>query len=152
MWFWYRCAQGGKNSYIDLPSPEPPYHLICQIVNGIRWSNKIGRGWSRIPIFPLKDNYSRKNQSSKFKVKCQNYPLSLCIDFEILNFPQQQPSITMEPVSWHCNLHREVKGPYRELIRSIYNAYTKHIPSIYQPYTKHIQRRYIHQSNFIDLL
>jgi hypothetical protein len=41
----------GKNARFDQSSPEQNDHLTLLIVKKILWSTKIGRGWSRTPVF-----------------------------------------------------------------------------------------------------
>jgi len=43
----------GKNARFDQSSPEQNDHLALLIVKKILWSTKIGRGWSRTPVFPV---------------------------------------------------------------------------------------------------
>jgi len=56
---WMICSssvsiKGGKSTCSNQSSPEQPDHLTSQILKMLGWLTKIGRGWSRAPVFPVK--------------------------------------------------------------------------------------------------
>jgi len=51
----------GKTGVLDQSSPEQNDHLTLLIVKKILWSAKIGRGWSRTPVFPEKYHERQKD-------------------------------------------------------------------------------------------
>jgi hypothetical protein len=64
-----------KNARLAQSSPEQSDPLTWLIVKLILWSTKIGRGWSRTPVFPDKETEVKFNHQLEIQGIFASYPL-----------------------------------------------------------------------------